>query len=141
MEYKGWKVKQKPYLWQFIPWLASYAAQAIYPNIYVSRKVYKDITSKSPNPRFIAVLEHEKRHFERQKELGLLKFGVNYLFCPKFRFQEELVAIKETMKYLKQRGLTFDIDRSAHFLSSWLYLWMVSFEKAKLELKEAWNKV
>jgi hypothetical protein len=28
---KGFKVKVKPFFWQFLPWLSSYTAQAIYP--------------------------------------------------------------------------------------------------------------
>ena len=56
-----------------------------------------------------------------------------------FRFQEELLAIKASMKYLKRKKLTFDTDKSARHLSSWLYLWMVSYDRAKRELDKAWN--
>lgn len=139
MQFKGIEVKRKPFLWQFIPWLSSYTAQAISPNIYVSKEVFENLQSKTPNPRFIAALEHEKKHIERQGELGFLRFGVQYLFYPRFRFQEELIAIKETMKYLKKNGLVFDIGRSARYLSSWLYLWMISYDKAKKELEKIWK--
>lgn len=95
--------------------------------------------TKNPNPYYIATLEHEKRHLEREKEVGFLKFGFKYLFSPKFRFQEELIADKEAMKFLKKKGLTFNIEKSARYLSSWLYLWPVSEEKAKKELTKLWK--
>lgn len=139
MKYQGFKVKVKPFLWQFLPWFSSYTAQAIYPYIFVSKKVFENLQSKNPNPRFIATLEHEKRHLEREKEVGFLKFGLKYLFSPKFRFQEELIADKEAMKLLKKRGLPFNIEKGAKYLSSWLYLWAVSEEKAKKELTELWE--
>ena len=141
MEYKGIVVKKKPKNWDFIPWLSSYTAQAIYPNIFVSKEVYEDLSRSKPNHKFVAVLEHEKKHIERQKELGFIKFGVGYLFSPKFRFQEELLAIKEGMKYLKKNKLTFDTERSAKYLSSWLYLWMVSYDEAKKELDRIWHEI
>ncbi len=137
IKYQGISVKKKPKLWELFPWLSSYTAQAVYPNIFVSNEVFENLHQPHPNPRFIAVLEHEKKHIERQKELGVFKFGLKYLFSPKFRFQEELLAIKEGMRHLRQKGLVFDTERSARFLSSWLYLWMVSYEKAKRELDRA----
>ena len=141
MEYKGITVKKKPKIWEFIPWLSSYTAQAIYPNIFVSKEVYEDLSRSKPNHKFVAVLEHEKKHIERQKELGFIKFGIGYLFFPKFRFQEELLAIREGMKYLKKNKLTFDTERSAKYLSSWLYLWMVSYDEAKKELDRIWHEI
>jgi len=136
MDYEGFRIKIKPFLWQFLPWLSSYTAQAIYPNIYVSKKVSENLKSKNPNPRFIAILEHEKKHLQRQKELGIIKFGIKYLFSPKFRFQEELLAIKEEMRYLKSKKLLFSIERAAKYLSSWLYFWMIPYQKAKEELEK-----
>jgi len=141
MEYKGITVRKKPKIWEFIPWLSSYTAQAIYPNIFVSKEVYEDLGMPRPNHRFLAVLEHEKKHIERQKELGFIKFGIYYLFFPKFRFQEELLAIREGMKYLKKNKLTFDTDKSAKYLSSWLYLWMTPYYKAKEELDKVWHEI
>jgi len=136
MDYEGFRIKIKPFLWQFLPWLSSYTAQAIYPNIYVSKKVFENLKSKNPNPRFIAILEHEIKHLQRQKELGIIKFGIKYLFSPKFRFQEELLAIKEEMRYLKSKKLLFSIERAAKYLSSWLYFWMIPYQKAKEELEK-----
>jgi len=134
-------VKKKAKLLGLFPWPSPSTAQAFYPNIFVSSEVFWDLHQPHPNPRFIAVLEHEKKHIERQKELGVFKFGLKYLFFPRFRFQEELLAIKEGMKYLKRKNLAFDTDRSAMFLSSWLYLWMVTYARAKKELDKAWESI
>jgi len=73
--------------------------------------------------------------------MGILKFGFQYLFNSKFRFQEELLAVKEAMKYLKKRKIPFDFDKSAKFLSSYVYLWPVSKKYAKKELKKVWEEV
>jgi len=140
MEYKGVKVIRKPSFLNFIPGF-SYTAQAISPLIFVTKEVYESLCSENPNPKFVAVLEHEKKHIERQKSLGFFNFGVKYLFSPEFRFQEELLATKEGMKYFKKNGLNFDTTKSAKFMSSWLYLWMVPYERAKKELDKLWEEL
>lgn len=140
MKYKNSTVKKKTILWDVFPWLSSNTAQAMYPNIFVSQKVFDDLSKPKPKDTFIAVLEHENKHIERQKELGFITFGIRYLFSPIFRFQEELLAIREEMRYLKKNKLSFDTDRSAKYLSSWLYLWMTSYDKAKKELDIIWQE-
>lgn len=140
MEYKGIKVIRKPSFCRFIPGL-SYTAQAISPYIFVTDEVYESLCSEDPNPRFIAVLEHEKKHIERQKELGVFNFGIKYLFSLEFRFQEELLATKGGMKHMKETKLSWDIERSAKSFSSWLYLWMVPYERAKRELEKVWEEI
>lgn len=141
MKYKGITIKRKPNFWNLLPWLSSYTAQAFFSKIYVSEELYNDLKSKKPKPRSIATLEHERKHIERQKKLGLINFGIRYVFFPKFRLDEELLAIKESMKYLKRRGLDFDIERATGFLSSWLYFWMTSYNEAKRELEKIWEEV
>lgn len=138
LKYEGILVKQKPRICNLLPWISSYTAQAIYPNIYVSEEVYEDLTRIRSKAGYVAVLEHEKKHIERQKELGVFKFGIKYLFSPKFRFKEEILAIKASMKYLKKKGLDFEVEKRAKWLSSWLYLWMTSYDDAKKALQKAW---
>lgn len=130
-------VKPKTFIWNLFPF-SKYTAQAIYPNIYFKNEVYENLKSNSPNPRYIAALKHEQTHIERQKKMGWFRWGLSYIFSPKFRFNEELEAIKASMKYLKSRGKTFDTDRSARYLSGWLYLWCMSYKKAKTELDKTW---
>lgn len=132
-------VKVKKGFWNIFPF-SKYTAQAIYPNIYFTKDVYENLKSVNPNSRYIATLMHEQTHIERQKKTGWIKWGFKYIFSPKFRFNEELEAIKSSMKYLKKVNGNFDTTRSAKFLSSWLYLWCVSYEKAKEELDKIWKE-
>lgn len=132
-------VRVKTGLWNIFPF-TKYTAQAIYPNIYFTKSVYENLKSDKPNHRYIAALKHEQTHIQRQKKTGWKRWGFKYIFSPKFRFNEELEAIKSSMKYLKKVKGNFDTDRSAKFLSSWLYLWCVPYEKAKEELDKVWEK-
>jgi len=133
-------VRVKKGLWNIFPF-TKYTAQAIYPNIYFTKDVYENLKSDKPNPRYIAALKHEQTHIERQKETGWIIWGLKYTFSPKFRFNEELEAIKSSMKYLKRVRGNFDVARSAKFLSSWLYLWCISYNKAKEQLDRCWKEV
>ncbi len=79
------------------PWVSKYAALVLTTNlgIFVSPEIYQSLQKENPNPRDIAVLEHEKKHLKRQNEIGFLKVLFGYLFSRKFRLNEELLAIKE----------------------------------------------
>lgn len=134
-------VRIKPRFLEFLPWLSSYTAQAIYPNIYFSEEVYKKLRSPNSDLKYVAVLLHEQTHIERQREMGFLKWGIKYVFSPKFRFNEELEAIKVQISYLKKHKRKFDIDKRARYLSGWLYFWPVSYKTAKKELEEAWGEI
>jgi len=132
-------VKKKSWLWNLTP-VRNFAGHAIYPNIYLSKKVYKNLTSTKPKHEYVGVLIHEQTHIKREKEQGWLIFGIKYIFLQNFRFNEEFVAIKEQMKYLKKHKAKFDTDKTAHYLSSYFYLWCCQYETAKKQLDEAWKK-
>ena len=130
-------VKPKTGLWKILPKIISNkTAQCIYPFIFLPEDVYKDLISKTPKPKSIAIFLHEKVHLERQKRKGILLWIILYIISPKFRFNEELLAFKQQIKYLKKLNLTLDLELRAQRLSSWLYLWCVSYEKALLELQK-----
>jgi len=116
--------------------IGSKTALAIYPNVYLPKKVFENLKSKNPNPKYIAILAHEQKHIERQKEMGPFKWGIKYSFCSGFRFNEELAATKAQMEVHKKYGIKFDIEKNARYLSSWLYFWPVSYETAKKELEK-----
>jgi hypothetical protein len=134
-------VKVKPRFWEFLPWLSSYTAQAIYPNIYFSRKALKRLSIPNPDPIYVAALIHEQEHIKRQKKEGWFKWGLKYVFSGRFRFSEELEAIRSSMKYLKEKKIRLDINKRARYLSSWLYFWPVSYERAKKELGKMWGEI
>lgn len=132
-------VKAKTGLWKFLP-LSKTTAQAIFPNIYLPQAVYNNLKSVNPTAKNVAVLEHELTHLESQKRVGPTKWFLKYLVSPGFRFDEELQAIKASMKYLKRQKESFDTQKIAKYLSSWLYLWCVFCQRAKKELTKAWKE-
>jgi hypothetical protein len=120
--------------------LFTQTAQGIYPYILVPQHIYNDLNSPSPNPYSLALIVHEQTHLDRQSKYGWIKWMVSYAVSSKFRFGEELEAIKTQMGFLKRNGLSFPIEGTAKLLSSWLYLKPVSYETAVEELKLAWEK-
>jgi len=125
----------------YLPLIGKSTAQSLGPIIFVPYHIYRDLQTDNPNPKHVALLIHEETHRKRQKEIGYLRFAYKYLFYSKFRFQEELLAVKEAMKYLKKNKIHFDFDQKAKFYSGYLYLWPVSKEYAEKELKKIWDEV
>lgn len=134
-----WYVIAKGTLLQHLPLIGKSTAQSIWPLIFIPELIYRDLKTDEPNPRHVALLIHEEMHRKRQIEIGLVKFGLKYIFDSRFRFAEELLAVKEAMKYLKKNNIPFDFDRNAKFLSSYVYLWPVSTEFAEKELRKIWD--
>lgn len=134
-------VKAKSWYWNLIPWISNNTAQAIYPNIYLPVKVYKNLSSEKQDAKHLALLAHEQEHIKRQKILGLARWMIRYFLSSKFRFEEELIADIPRMKVLKHSGLEFDLDSRARRLSGWLYFWPVSYSVAKSRLRAAWEKL
>jgi len=133
-------VLPKPRIIGLIPFIGDKTANSIGPFIFVPLPIFKDLTLQNPDPRHIALLVHEEMHRKRQKEMGFIKFGIQYLLNARFRFNEELLAVKEAMKYLKKKNIPFEYDKQARFLSSYVYLWPVSKKIALKELKRIWNE-
>lgn len=132
-------VKIKTFPWTILPILSTYTAHAIYPNIFLPRHIYQNLQSKYPDPKNISILIHEETHIARQKKMGWFIWGFKYCLIPTFRFEEEIAAIKESMKYLKSNKLSWNIDKTATFLSSYLYLWCVNKNIARQRLEEEWK--
>ncbi len=130
-------IKPKTGLWKVFPKIISTkTAQCIYPFIFLPEDIYKDLISPTPKSESVAVLLHEKVHLERQKRKGIVQWSILYIISSKFRFNEELLAFKEQITYLRKHNLTLDLELKAKRLSSWLYLWCVSYEQALLDLKK-----
>lgn len=135
----GSNVKVKPEWWGIVPMLSRYTANALGWNIYLPKRIYKNLQTDNPKSEWVAILIHEEEHIKRQKQIGIIKFGLKYLFFPKFRFNEEIEAMKPQMKYLKSKGSTFNTSKAAKFLSGYLYLWPVSYDYAKKILDKTWS--
>lgn len=134
-------VKVKAFPWTVFPLLSKYTAHAIYPNVYIPHHMYTNLAGPNPNPEYVSVLIHEQTHIKRQKAMGWFIWGFRYCTSSKFRFTEELAAITTSMEYLKKKGIAWNTARSAHFLSSYLYLWCTDYQTAKKKLDDAWNLI
>ncbi len=136
-----WYIISKGSLLHHLPLIGKSTAQSLGSLILIPDPIYRDLQTDHPNPKHIALLIHEETHKKRQGELGFIKFGIKYMFNSKFRFNEELLAIKAGMKYLKKNNIPFDFDKNAKFLSSYVYLWPVSKEYAEKELQKVWDEI
>ena len=132
-------VKVKRFPWTLLPLFSTATAHAIYPYIYIPQKLYVNLQLDNPDPKNVAVLIHEQTHIQRQKKMGWLLWELTYCFSGKFRMKEEIAAITASMKYYKKEKLVWDTQKSALFLSSYLYLWCTSYHNAKEKLDETWS--
>lgn len=122
-------VKQRPVLFDYLPEFLR-PAFTIYPNIYLPPEVYQDLLGDNPLPASRATLAHEQVHWERQRALGIPRYGARYLLARQFRYNEELAAIKPQMQLLSDANCKFDIADRAQRLASIEYLWCVEYNKA-----------
>lgn len=79
--------------------------------------------------RLQLVLVHELTHLERQKEMGLFVWLIKYCIDKKFRLNEELIAVKSSLKLSKSLGAEMNIDKISRSLSGPIYLWMASHDE------------
>lgn len=133
---KNVKVKQFP--WTILPILSTRTAHAIYPTIYLPKEIYENLQTSKPDIQNITILLHEQTHIDRQSIDGWLVWVLKYSMSKTFRFEEEVQAIKNSMKLYKEYNMTWDTHTSAHYLSSYLYLWCTNYPKAKKRLDEEW---
>lgn len=134
------QVKPIPKLLQHLPLVPKYRGITVYPWIFLRRDIYQDLTLGKPRPESVGVLVHEQVHIKRIKNTNWFKWGLKFWLDCKFRYKEELEATKAHMSYLKKRGRKFDIEKRARDLSGAIYLWCVSYEKARRELDKAWKE-
>ena len=134
-------IKIIPRWWRLVPFLGADIATTIYPNIFLPIDVYENIKSESPGVREQSILLHEKVHIRRQRELGPLIWNLKYVFLRSFRLNEELVAIKEQMQYLKTNNQSYDCENKAKQLASSTYLWVTSYEKGLDSLSTLWQSI
>ncbi|HSI21355.1 MAG TPA: hypothetical protein VLA04_06755 [Verrucomicrobiae bacterium] len=128
-------IRQKPWWMYCIPWLMGNTCVALYPHFYVSKRIYKDLTSKSPSPKSVAVALHELEHLKRAHTFGVFKYYALYLLSRRFRFEEEMACKAIEIRYLRERGETLDLERVSRILSGWAYLWCTSYAEALKRLQ------
>jgi hypothetical protein len=140
VKYKGVPLVVKPWYWNILPHLKWCGASAQYSKIILRKDIYDDVTSTNPSPLWVALLEHEVKHIERQKKMGKWKFQFFYQFSPRFRINEELIADKARFEYVKKHKIKYDLEERARMLSSWKYFWAISYTKVKKELEDIYKK-
>lgn len=123
-----------------IPWRGPKPSGfAAFGRIYLRNEYWQEWNSGKASPKTLSYLAHEYTHIKRMG-MGLTS-GVYYWLNPKFRYQEELAAIREEMKVLKKHKASFNIEKRARDLSSFAYLWCTNYKTAKEELEKAWKEV
>ena len=108
--------------------------------IYLRPEIYHDLLGSKPNPRNVGILIHENTHHKRMRSMGLLRFGLKYLFSRSGRLEEELIAYGKQMKYLKSKKLNYDLDKIAKNLSGWVYIWCTSYNVVRPKLQKIWDE-
>lgn len=112
-----------------------------YPYIYLPEHIHNHFLKNELTFHDESIIIHETVHIHRQKKAGTALYFLKYIFSRKFRLNEELVAIREQMTFLKKHGQKYDFDRKAGQLASAEYLWVTSFKKARLMLEGLWSEV
>lgn len=135
------KIKKIPWFWKYIPFMETEMASTVYQNIYLTEKDYTDLCSENPSVLVQSILVHENYHVKKWKEIGLLKFSFLYFFSKKFKLEQELLAIREQMQFLKEHGETYDIERKAKHFSGKEYGYLLQIQEARRVLTDLWNSI
>jgi hypothetical protein len=132
-------VRKKPRFIESLPWIGKNTATALYPNVWLPRKVFEDLQSDNPDPFSVALVLHEQEHIKRMKGYGVVNWCWHYLTSRKFRFDEEIKATEPQFAHIKAAGLTFNIARKAKVLSGWLYFWPLRYDVTLERLNTLWE--
>lgn len=133
-------IRKKPKLFDLLRHEGYGISTALYPNVYLSAAVYEGLHTDNPDPYHVSVLIHEEEHIQRIKRYGIFRWYARYLWSRRFRVEEELAAYRSQFTYLKAKDLTFNFARVARGLSSWQYLWAVSYTEALERLQKLWDE-
>lgn len=111
--------------------------------VLLSKKVYDNYKSEKPDISALAIIAHEKKHVERQRKMGYMKWIFLYFFSKKFCLLEEIEAIKEELNIYKANNLKINLEEKALFISTnWIYnlFHKIQYKEAKSALESLQNK-
>ena len=91
----------------------------IAPTIYYPRSV-------SDPKHYPEVIVHESVHLQRQEAVGLTRWLLKYIFSRRFRFDEEILAIRAQLHVLPVAYRLEAIQSFAKQLSGFQYFWAAS---------------
>jgi len=123
-----YKLLVKPKFLKFLGLIYN-SAQVIYPHIIIPQSLKQKL--EDLDPESISIFEHEKFHLMRMKKLGVCQWYFKYIFSPKFRLKEEVLAYKKQFEVLRNYNIDFNEDKYSKILSSWTYLKMIDEQEAK----------
>lgn len=112
----------------------------IYPNIYLTDDLFAELIMDHPPEWANALLKHEQTHLARQKEMGKILWLFKYLTSGKFRFHEELEAVRVEFNFMKEKGWLYNLDGLAKTYSGKTYFHPVSYGYAEKALAKAWEE-
>lgn len=135
------KIRPIPFFLRIVPIAKKKLVFAIAPYIFLPDQQYAEYLSGGMSAQTRGTIAHETVHIKREREQGVLWYGIKYLFLRKFRFQEEVIAITEQMRVWKQHNIVFDVDARAKLLSGPVYVYCVPYSIAKQVLQDIWNKL
>jgi hypothetical protein len=97
---------------------------AYYPNIYCAEQISEQ------------KLAHEQVHLERQRKIGVDNWYGLYLDNDSFRLEEEIMAYKKEIEYIKSQNYNrqyrrFLLDKIYSDLSSYIYDLKINKDEAK----------
>jgi len=127
-----YKIKTKPSFLKPFGILYN-SAQAIFNTIWIPKYLLDRINQGDINS--LSIIEHEKTHILRAQKYGMFKWYLMYCFSNSFRLKEEIEAIRIEFKYLKKNNIIPDYEKKAKWLSSLIYLNMISYDEALNVLK------
>ncbi|MBI3443472.1 hypothetical protein HY008_02280 [Candidatus Woesebacteria bacterium] len=140
LTYKNIPVFDKPWFMRF-PVIRKARGTALFSKIYLRKDLFDKFCSGNPDVETLSVLDHEATHVERGKRKGVLRTAILYWLFPKIRIEEEMAAIKEEMKILKNAKQDFDFKKRAKNLSGIPYLWAISYKDAYHKLTRLWQEI
>jgi hypothetical protein len=114
---------------------------AVAPYMYLTDPTYDSLHSSAPTLDSQRIYVHEYRHIQRQLAfpVGVKIWWLIYEHFPKFRLNEELVAIEAELLFYAMHHLEYPIDEKSESLSSDLYQHMIDYEESKKLITSMWN--
>lgn len=94
----------------------------IYPDIFFPER-------EDPE-RYPAIIAHETVHLVSQKAVGVKRWLWYYFTSKRFRFDEEVTAMRVELTYRSAEDQILRTNEMARQLSSSMYFWCCTYEQA-----------
>lgn len=99
----------------------------IYPDIFYPQQ-------STPPDQYPAIIAHETVHLAAQKAVGVKRWLWRYFTSKRFRFDEEVTAMRVELTYRTADDRIVRMDEMARQLSSSMYFWCCTYDQAMTAL-------